>query len=209
MIDWFVVKFSKRDFAIFDTFPDESGPLAHLAGKVAANLRLSEPAGTVPPSEDLATFARRLYSERRRLSQLLPDSLRGDAAWDMCLHLFAAHHDDIEVTTAAAIAAAQASPATGLRLIAAMTDVGLIHRERTTRHRTINLVKLTEQGLFQMAALLATLASERAEFAIGGGERVPPQTDLNGTTLSEAREETGQTADVAAGDVGHRPDAKG
>lgn len=33
-IDWFAVRFGKRYFAILDTFPDESGRLVHLAGKV-------------------------------------------------------------------------------------------------------------------------------------------------------------------------------
>lgn len=42
-IDWFAVKFGKRDFAIFDTFPDESGRLAHLAGKVGRTLIAKTP----------------------------------------------------------------------------------------------------------------------------------------------------------------------
>ena len=42
-IDWFAVKFGKRDFAIFDTFPDESGRLAHLAGKVGRALIAKTP----------------------------------------------------------------------------------------------------------------------------------------------------------------------
>jgi len=37
------VKFGKRDFAIFDTFPDESGRLAHLRGKVGRALIAKTP----------------------------------------------------------------------------------------------------------------------------------------------------------------------
>lgn len=37
-IDWFALKFGHGDFAIFDTFPDEGGRLAHLAGKVGRGL---------------------------------------------------------------------------------------------------------------------------------------------------------------------------
>ena len=42
-INWFAVKFGERDFAIFDTFPDESGRLAHLAGKVGRALIANTP----------------------------------------------------------------------------------------------------------------------------------------------------------------------
>lgn len=42
-IDWFALKFGKRDFAIFDSFPDESGRLAHLAGKVGRALIAKTP----------------------------------------------------------------------------------------------------------------------------------------------------------------------
>lgn len=42
-IDWFAVRFGKHDFAIFDTFPDESGRLAHLAGKVGRALIAKTP----------------------------------------------------------------------------------------------------------------------------------------------------------------------
>lgn len=37
-INWYALKFGKGDFAIFDTFPDELGRLAHLAGKVGRGL---------------------------------------------------------------------------------------------------------------------------------------------------------------------------
>lgn len=42
-INWYAVKFGKGDFAIFDTFPDESGRLAHLAGKVGRALIANTP----------------------------------------------------------------------------------------------------------------------------------------------------------------------
>ena len=42
-IDWFAVKFGKRVFAIFDTFPDGSGRLAHLAGTVGRALIAKKP----------------------------------------------------------------------------------------------------------------------------------------------------------------------
>ena len=42
-IDWFAVKFGKRDFAIFDTFGSEEARLAHLAGKVGRALIASAP----------------------------------------------------------------------------------------------------------------------------------------------------------------------
>ncbi|WP_432445048.1 putative quinol monooxygenase [Rhizobium leguminosarum] len=42
-IAWYAVRLSKTQFAIFDTFPDEAGRSAHLAGKVAAALMAKAP----------------------------------------------------------------------------------------------------------------------------------------------------------------------
>jgi quinol monooxygenase YgiN len=36
---WFAIRMGQSTFGIFDTFPDESGRQAHLAGKVAAALK--------------------------------------------------------------------------------------------------------------------------------------------------------------------------
>lgn len=35
---WYAVRFGEDDFAIFDTFPNDAGRLAHLAGKVGRAL---------------------------------------------------------------------------------------------------------------------------------------------------------------------------
>ena len=35
---WYAVRFGPEEFAIFDTFPDDAGRLAHLAGKVGRAL---------------------------------------------------------------------------------------------------------------------------------------------------------------------------
>jgi quinol monooxygenase YgiN len=35
---WYAVRFGRHDFAIFDTFPGNTGRLAHLAGKVGRTL---------------------------------------------------------------------------------------------------------------------------------------------------------------------------
>jgi quinol monooxygenase YgiN len=40
---WYAVRFGHHDFAIFDTFPDNAGRLAHLAGKVGRALVLRTP----------------------------------------------------------------------------------------------------------------------------------------------------------------------
>ena len=40
---WYAVRLTKSQFAIFDTFPDEAGRNAHLAGKVAAALMAQAP----------------------------------------------------------------------------------------------------------------------------------------------------------------------
>ena len=40
---WFAVRFGHDDFAIFDTFPGDTGRLAHLAGKVGRALIAKTP----------------------------------------------------------------------------------------------------------------------------------------------------------------------
>lgn len=40
---WFAIKLAPTTFAIFDTFPDESGRQAHLTGRVAAALMAKAP----------------------------------------------------------------------------------------------------------------------------------------------------------------------
>lgn len=42
-IDWYAFRTSKNTFGIFDTFPDEDGRKAHLAGKVAEALMKNAP----------------------------------------------------------------------------------------------------------------------------------------------------------------------
>lgn len=42
-IDWYAVRFGKRDFAIFDTFGSEKDRLAHLAGRVGRALIANTP----------------------------------------------------------------------------------------------------------------------------------------------------------------------
>lgn len=40
---WYALRFGDHDFAIFDTFPDNTARLAHLAGKVGRALILRTP----------------------------------------------------------------------------------------------------------------------------------------------------------------------
>lgn len=40
---WYALRFGDNDFAIFDTFPHNSGRLAHLAGKVGRALVMRTP----------------------------------------------------------------------------------------------------------------------------------------------------------------------
>lgn len=56
---WYAIRLGASTFAIFDTFPDDSGREAHLAGKVAAALMQKAPellaaAPTIERTEVLA-----------------------------------------------------------------------------------------------------------------------------------------------------------
>src|SRR5579875_3113028 len=62
---WYAVRFGDHDFAIFDTFPGETGRLAHLAGKVGRALvaRTPELLEGAPKIEHAQVLAYKLPSE--------------------------------------------------------------------------------------------------------------------------------------------------
>jgi quinol monooxygenase YgiN len=59
---WFAIRMGQSTFGIFDAFPDESGRLAHLSGKVAAALMEKAPdlLAQAPVIENAAVFAAKL-----------------------------------------------------------------------------------------------------------------------------------------------------
>jgi quinol monooxygenase YgiN len=59
---WFALRLGPTTFGIFDTFPDESGRRAHLAGRVAAALmaRASELLSQAPTIENVEVLAAKL-----------------------------------------------------------------------------------------------------------------------------------------------------
>lgn len=62
---WYAVRFSDDDFAIFDTFPGDTGRLAHLAGKVGRALIAKTPEllDSMPKIEHAQVLAYKLPSE--------------------------------------------------------------------------------------------------------------------------------------------------
>jgi quinol monooxygenase YgiN len=61
---WYALRLGPTTFGIFDTFPDESGRRAHLAGRVAAALmaRASELFAQAPTIENVDVLAAKLPS---------------------------------------------------------------------------------------------------------------------------------------------------
>jgi quinol monooxygenase YgiN len=61
-ITWYAIKLGPSTFGIFDTFPDDSGRQAHLAGQVAAALmaRAPELLATAPAIERVEVLAAKL-----------------------------------------------------------------------------------------------------------------------------------------------------
>ncbi len=61
-ITWYAIKLGPSTFGIFDTFPDERGREAHLAGRVAAALmaKASELLATAPSIERVDVLAAKL-----------------------------------------------------------------------------------------------------------------------------------------------------
>ena len=61
-ITWYALKLGPSTFGIFDTFPDDSGRQAHLAGQVAAALmaKAPEPLASPPSIEKVDILAAKL-----------------------------------------------------------------------------------------------------------------------------------------------------
>ena len=61
-VAWFGIRLGRTTFGIFDAFPDEAGPQAHLSGKVAAALmaKASELLATPPVIEKVDVLAAKL-----------------------------------------------------------------------------------------------------------------------------------------------------
>lgn len=62
---WYAVRFGHDDFAIFDTFPGDTGRLAHLAGKVGRALIAKTPEllDSLPKIEHAQVLAYKLPGE--------------------------------------------------------------------------------------------------------------------------------------------------
>ena len=61
-ITWYAIKLGPSTFGIFDTFPDEAGRQAHLAGRVAAALMAQAPEllASAPSIEKVEILAAKL-----------------------------------------------------------------------------------------------------------------------------------------------------
>jgi hypothetical protein len=68
---WYAVRFGQHNFAIFDTFPSNTGRLAHLAGKVGRALiaRTPELFEGAPKIEDAQVLAYKLPGESGQVSE--------------------------------------------------------------------------------------------------------------------------------------------
>jgi len=64
-ITWYALKLGRSTFGIFDTFPNDSGRQAHLAGRVAAALMAKAPEllAQAPVIEKIDILAAKLPSE--------------------------------------------------------------------------------------------------------------------------------------------------
>jgi quinol monooxygenase YgiN len=63
-VTWYAIKLGPSTFGIFDTFPDDAGRQAHLAGQVAAALMTQAPEllATPPVIEKIEVLAAKLPS---------------------------------------------------------------------------------------------------------------------------------------------------
>ena len=73
-------------------------------------------------------FARRLLASRRQREAMFGSHLFADPAWDMLLDLFAAHEENVNVSTSSLCIAAAVPATTALRWISGMTTDGILIR---------------------------------------------------------------------------------
>lgn len=94
---------------------------------------------------------------RRARAQFMPENSFSDPAWDIVLHLYEAHLEEVEHTVGDLGSFANTSPATTNRWLDVLFARGWIHRRRCERDQRRVFVSLTETGTEAMNAYFTHL----------------------------------------------------
>lgn len=100
------------------------------------------------------SVARQLYRMRRRRDSILGERLFGDAAWDLFLDLFIAHHEARRVCVTSACIAASAPTTTSLRCVRKLERLGLLLRERDGNDGRRSFLRLADEVIEALETLL-------------------------------------------------------
>lgn len=169
-------RFAAELAALAEQMRQESG----IALSADEERALAQADGCVPelPTTRAQTLTRwcelatRLYRFRRRRDRLF-GSIFGEPGWDILLDLFIMEAAGKRVPVSSACLASGASHSTALRQIDEMVRYGIVLRERDEVDKRRTYVRLTENGLAKMGAVLEQL-SVRGD----GGRREAKDTPL-------------------------------
>ena len=104
------------------------GPFGNFAASEIGRETSEKSARTDDYDKSIVFFIRAVLISRRSRSQLLPDELFAEPAWDMLLDLAAATLEKKQISVSSLCLAAVVPPPTGLRWIKNLVDAGLIER---------------------------------------------------------------------------------
>ncbi|MGW8142257.1 winged helix DNA-binding protein [Sphingomonas zeae] len=109
------------------------------------------------------TLCRDLYRIRRLRDSILGADMFNDHAWDMMLDLYQAELDGADVPVVSLCAAALIPQTSGLRIISALVERGLVQKRVDSADRRRCFVTLTVQGHRAMAEFVNRVIASRAD----------------------------------------------
>jgi DNA-binding MarR family transcriptional regulator len=131
--------------------------LAHIVDprfEVDSNLLAWPPRTRRGSRAPTVAMARKFYQLRRRRSAYFDPMLFAEPAWDMLLDLYVAEREGRPMAVLSACIGAAAPQTTALRWMRILETQGLIRKEVDKRDARRIYVRLTEDGIARMRALL-------------------------------------------------------
>ena len=117
---------------------------------------------------DLGSFARHLYDERRLRESTFDAELFADPMWDLMLELYASVAEGTKVSVSRACAASRAPSSSALRYIKEMTGKGLVVRDECHSDARKVYVRLSDKTRQAMTDLLNRMMRDRLMFGLAG-----------------------------------------
>lgn len=111
--------------------------------------------------QELGTFARLLYRERRVRDDVFELRVLNEGGWDLLLELYASMAERRKVSVMNACVAACIPPSTAQRLVARLEQLGIILRHLDDKDRRVHLLTLSPRSLAKMSECLGRILEMR------------------------------------------------